>query len=187
MKKMMLFLICIQCLFSCSVSSPKDMDSLCQDFCKLNKGQKFRLLFETSTANSRFKNGIPTEIGVYCKEVQGSFMTIPLTFKELKSRNLYGSSHFYECKNNSLEDSLFFTKYISDFNNEDSQIKVPPYYQYEKPKTHGNPHLGKFIEFTLDEKCSVYYLEDANSLTPYWKDKFSKLQKVDNEWYYECK
>ncbi len=50
-----------------------------------------------------------------------------------------------------------------------------------------NPHLGKFIEFTLDEKCKVYYLEDATTLTPYWKDKFSKLRKVDEKWYYECK
>ncbi len=50
-----------------------------------------------------------------------------------------------------------------------------------------NPHLGKFIEFTLDEKCNVYYLENSSTLTPYWKDKFSKLQKVDEKWYYECK
>jgi hypothetical protein len=50
-----------------------------------------------------------------------------------------------------------------------------------------NPNRGKFIEFTLDEKCKVYYLEDATTLTPYWKDKFSKLQKVDEKWYYECK
>lgn len=50
-----------------------------------------------------------------------------------------------------------------------------------------NPNLGKFIEFTLDEKCKVYYLEDSSTLTSYWKDKFSKLQKVDNKWYYECK
>lgn len=49
-----------------------------------------------------------------------------------------------------------------------------------------NPHLGKFIEFTLDAKCKVYYLEDITTLTPYWKNKFSKLQKVDDKWYYEC-
>jgi hypothetical protein len=49
-----------------------------------------------------------------------------------------------------------------------------------------NPYLGKFIEFTLDEKCKVYYLEDASTLKPYWKNKFSRLKKVDNKWFYEC-
>ncbi|WP_025762931.1 hypothetical protein [Dyadobacter tibetensis] len=49
------------------------------------------------------------------------------------------------------------------------------------------PKLGRFIEFTLDERCKVYYLEDSSTLTPYWKDKFSKLQKVDDKWFYECK
>jgi hypothetical protein len=50
-----------------------------------------------------------------------------------------------------------------------------------------NPKMGKFIEFTLSNKCNVYYLADVSTLNPYWKDKFSKLKKVDKNWYYECK
>jgi hypothetical protein len=49
-----------------------------------------------------------------------------------------------------------------------------------------NPNRGRFIEFILDKKCSVYYLEDATSLTFYWKDKFKNLKKVDSKWYYNC-
>lgn len=49
------------------------------------------------------------------------------------------------------------------------------------------PNMGKFIEFTLHGGSKVYYLEDENTLNPYWKDKFSKLKKVDEFWYYECR
>jgi hypothetical protein len=50
-----------------------------------------------------------------------------------------------------------------------------------------NPNLGKFIEFTLDEKCKVYSLENISNLNTYWKEKFSTLKKVDDKWFYECK
>ena len=186
MKNIMILLTFIQCAYSCSMNKNKGIDdSLCKDFCKLNKEQKFNILFETSTANSRFKNGSPTEIGVYCKDVNGFFITIPLKLEELKGRKLYESSLFYECKNKGHEDTLIFKKFISDFNEEYNRIKVPLNYLYSKPKIEGNPHLGKFIEFTLNDKCKVYYLDDAQSLTPYWKDKFKKLHQVDKKWYYE--
>jgi len=50
-----------------------------------------------------------------------------------------------------------------------------------------NPNLGRFITFTLNAKCTVYYLEDSTTLKPYWKDKFRTLKKVDDKWFYECK
>lgn len=50
-----------------------------------------------------------------------------------------------------------------------------------------NPNLGRFIKFTLNPSCTVYYLEDSTTLTTYWKEHFSRIKKVDNKWYYECK
>jgi hypothetical protein len=48
------------------------------------------------------------------------------------------------------------------------------------------PNRGRFIEFTLSPNCKVYYLEDSKTLTPYWKEHFNNITKVDEKWFYEC-
>ena len=98
-----------------------------------------------------------------------------------------GSEYFYKCKNKGKMDIEFYRSFIKKFKSEYGSINVPNYYKHTNVLVQGNPNLGRFIEFTLDEKCSVFYLEDAATLSPYWKDKFSRLQKVDEKWYYECK
>jgi len=49
------------------------------------------------------------------------------------------------------------------------------------------PNTGRFIRFTLSPDCVVYYLEDVSTLTPYWKDFFSKIEKSEERWFYDCK
>lgn len=48
------------------------------------------------------------------------------------------------------------------------------------------PASGRFIRFTLAPGCTVYYLEDSSTLTPYWKEHFGKISKVDDKWFYDC-
>ncbi len=183
MKIIITFLIVF--LQGCSSKQEYDSQKLCRDFCTLNKGKKFSILFEIST-DERFSKNKPKYIAVYCADVKGFYINIPLKIDEFKNKKLYGSEYFYKCKNSGKEDVGVYQAYINKFNSEYESINVPQYHVYNNVLVNGYPHLGRFIEFTLDEQCKVYYLEDSTSLTTYWKDKFSRFKKVDDKWFYEC-
>lgn len=180
-----IILLALNALLACSSSNKYDSEKLCRDFCELNKNNKFSLLFEVSTGN-RFTLGKPTYIAVYCPYVKGFYINIPLKVEELSVRRLYKSEYFYRCKNGGKKDIGFYKGYIKNFDREYEAIKIPDYCNNKRVLVEGNPRLGRFIEFTLNDKCTVYYLEDVETLTPYWKDKFDKLKKIDKKWYCGC-
>ena len=47
------------------------------------------------------------------------------------------------------------------------------------------PSSGKFIEFTINKKFKVYYLEDSKTLNKYWRSYFLKLNKIKDKWFFE--
>ena len=176
----------ILCLLACSDEGRSyKNEELCRDFCNLNQKKNFDILFDVSTINSRFRDGIPVEIAVYCPKVDGYFITIPIKSEDINIRKLYGSDKFYECKNSGTEDSKFLKKYINDFKIEYESIIVPAYYRYEKPKIDVLPNLGRYISFILTPTCTVYYIENLQELSPLLIEKIGKSQRFDDNWYYE--
>ena len=113
-------------------------------------------------------------------------LTIPSFeyFDDLYSRDssIYSKSFDRFCKSNKVKE-----KSCLDFVKEHAKKIDEAYRELGAINVKSLFKNGRFIEFALDEKCSVFYLEDAATLSSYWKDKFSKLQKVDEKWYYECK
>ncbi|MDZ7935820.1 MAG: hypothetical protein U5M51_12835 [Emticicia sp.] len=185
MKKMLLLIIVF--LGGCSPKQTQDYQKLCIDFCTLNRENKFSVLFEVTTTESRYHENKVLDLGIFCPYVKGSYMTIQTDESAFINKKTAGSDNFYKCKNGGNEDIKFYRTYINRFKNEYESIKIPQYYYHNVLWVDGNPNLGKFIEFALTEKCKVYYLEDLSTLKPYWKEKFSKFKKVDDKWFYECK
>jgi hypothetical protein len=73
-------------------------------------------------------------------------------------------------------------KFIKEYKN----IDVPSYYKFKKPKIEGNPKIGNFITFQLNETSTVYFLKDSVGLSPYWLNKFSTTKRYNKNWYFDC-
>ena len=47
------------------------------------------------------------------------------------------------------------------------------------------PKSGRFITFTINKKFKVHYLDNYQTLSKYWQNYFTKLNKVSPKWFYE--
>lgn len=198
MKKLVLALCILH--FSCS-SEKVNNENLCLDFIKLNKTLKFRYLFEISTLDTRLSSTydektkqnrlVFNEIAVFCEDdkFETNYFIVPTNKSNFLETNkkYINKKLFYDCKNKGVDDIEFYDFYIKNVLNEIRSISTPKYYNNDSPIVDSNPKSGNFIEFILNDNASVFYLNDESALTPYWKDKFAKIKKVDGKWYYECK
>ena len=191
------------------VSSCNNMDSdnthLCKEFYKLNEGKIFDRLFDVSIGNGRVTSIYDPKsnkydlyfktIGVFNSDTK-EYINLPVFDKKA---TLSGMDSAFKCCNQKTKDFLsnklqvnsesdLFNAYVGYVN-----LVLKQYYEIETPDGYssnniiidGNPILGEFITFKLNEKCKCYYLESPHSLNQYWSDYFKKLNKLDSKWYYE--
>lgn len=185
MKKNCLIILNLCVVIFASCQYRRDSKDLCVDFCKLNKGSSFKILFETSTSESRFKDNTPLEIGVNCPKIKGGTITISIK-KELETKKTFGSEYFFDCKNNGIEDSVFLQNYINTFLSEYRNINLPSSFPFRNIRTDSNPKQGRFIAFILSSESTVYYVEDYKQVSSYWRSQFDGMEKFDENWYYKC-
>jgi hypothetical protein len=196
MKKSIIVVLSFLC--SCTPQK-KDYEQMSIDFIKANKGreQYFDILYETSNVDSRIydRDNVSdpvrfASIFVYCDccgYKKGDRINLPTQIKEVYSKNqFYGSENFYECKNGGKEDSTFFKSYINKFYKSYQSIQLPKYFGKTGYFFRGD-FSNRFIDFRIDEHFSVLYIEDLKTLDKdkHWKDYFSHLKKVDDNWFYE--
>ena len=195
---MRIYLIaCLIICLSCKTKKISD-EKLCKDFIYLNKNKKFKVLFEISTINSRTSSVfqaktnqnkiIFNDLALFCDNdsVIGKFITIPLKTNQFvnKQSAFYKKELFFSCKNNGVVDLNFYKQYVLDFETEINSVTTPAYHNNSNVMIDSHPNLGHFIEFILNEKSKVYYLEDENSLNDNWKIQFKKFKNIDKNWYY---
>ena len=83
------------------------------------------------------------------------------------------------------ESFLFYVEYVNMLYEKYDNIKTPQLLSYRNVVVEGIPSSGKFNRFTLNDNCKVYYLADHTSLAEYWQNHFDKINKLDENWYYE--
>jgi hypothetical protein len=79
---------------------------------------------------------------------------------------------------------VLYNKYIDSLLLMYSTIKTPVFHNNKNVRIIGNPSLGNFIEFELNNKVSCFYLKDRSGLTTYWAAFFNRGRKLDEHWYY---
>ena len=184
MKITISFLVFI--LLACSSPNVQDSEKLCKDFCSLNKDKRdLSVLFNV---NIEARNERNKEFHYYYSHILicGDTLIVPSFeffdhfYKE--DSTIYNKNFVKLCKCNGVEGkaSLVFSKEYAK--------KIDKIYkELAVINIKSNPNLGRFIEFKLNTNCTVYHLGDSTTLNSYWKEKFRKLKKVDNNWYYETK
>lgn len=204
---MRLFFLSMIIFISCNNMPKKDSSKLCTEFYQLNKGKSFDYLFDVTIGTSRVQSIYDENlnkydlmfktIGIYDVEAMG-YVTVPI-FNSRVSESEFDST--FQNFNQQTKDLLsvklgfgsqkkLFTSYIDFIDRTLEQyykIETPKWYSGKNVIVEGNPTLGKFITFTLNDKCNCYYLKDPNSLSQYWFEYFKKLNKLDSNWFYEAK
>lgn len=196
---MCLFLI----LLSCSGDHTSN-DNLPFDFYKLNKDKNFDELFNVIISTRSMKatlNPKPLSASYYKISYFDSLINDYILFPIVKypfnksaitfsfERCDEKCKEFLRRKYNLNTNNEILSKYIELIGriiNEYHQIGVPEYYAYKAVfQVSGNPKLGSFIQFKLNEKTICFYLKNNPTIKhKYWKEMFSSIKKIDDNWYY---
>jgi len=186
--------------------SQKEMDpkELCEEFYQLNKDRSFDGLFDVSIGSGRVLSVYDKSANQYdlafkaisvFDTIQKNYVNL-LVFKREASLSEKdsvfekiepGVRDFLARKFRVQSEDLFdsYVKYVDNLYMKYDVIKTPEWFNYKDVVVEGNPSLGKFITFTLNEKVKVYYLADQSSLSQYWSKHFKEISKINEEWYYE--
>lgn len=188
--------------------SDKQMDNrmLCLKFIELNKSKNFDNLYDVAIGGRRIKSifdkssnqyeYVFNSIDVYDND-SDEFLMLPffkkdatLVEKESSFKNTSQEVKSYLSKKYKVgtdpEILNAFIDFVEKIYSEYYNIETPSELGFKNVQVEGNPRLGRFITFTLNEKCKVYYLADTSTLTEYWRTYFDeKLNKIDEKWYYE--
>lgn len=74
------------------------------------------------------------------------------------------------------ENSISF---VEDF----SQIVVKEFLEMNIPQLNSQLHSGEFIEFKLNDKCSLFFKKKDAVLNDYWENAFEKMILIKPNWY----
>ena len=187
--------------------SQKQMDTnrLCKEFYQLNKGKDFDGLFDVSIGSGRVTSIYDESTNQYdlifkaiavFDTTSKSYVTLPVfkreaslsekdsVFKSIKPEVINFLIHKLSVTS---EAGLFdsYVKYVGGVYEKYYSIATPKFFSYKNIVLEGNPQVGKFVTFELTENIKIYYVADSNSLTEYWTKHFSKLNKLDSNWFYE--
>lgn len=186
-------------------SVERNSTSLCKEFYSLNNKKMFNELYNvvigkgrvSSVYNATFKQYdlIFKYIDVF-DSANSEFVTLPIldhweSISEFDSifRTFSPQEKDFLLNKfgNISQKELFisYSKYVRNILKTYYQIETPKWFSSRNVVIDGNPLLGKFITFTLSNNCKCYFLENPNTLNPYWSNYFKKLNKLDAHWYFE--
>lgn len=190
-----------------SSCSQKEMDphKLSKEFYQLNKGKDLDGLFDVSIGSGRVTSVYDESLNQYdlifntiavFDTTSKNYVTLPvfkreasLTEKDSVFRRIKPEVKDFMIHKLAVtsEAGLFdsYVEYVGMVYEKYYNIATPKFFGYKNIVLGGNPRIGKFITFELTEKVKVYYMADPNSLTEYWTKHFSKLNKLDDNWFYE--
>lgn len=202
----LLLLISGFCIVLSNCSENKiDSRKLCLEFIELNKHNDFDGLYNISIEDIRLESIYNKKskqyeymfnaVDIYDFKTE-EFFILPLfrknstiiekkeTYKKVSNKAKQYLSETYSI---SAESDIFdsFNNYVEIFYTNYDSIITPNWFGFKNVVFEGNPRLGKFITFILNEECKIYYLADANSLSEYWQKHFNRIKKYNDEWYYE--
>lgn len=193
-------------MFSSCEQKQFDNVALCKEFYELNKGKDFEGLFDIAMGGRRGESIFDEssrqyffvfyQIDIYDTKSE-KFNVLPI-FKrgassiEQDSAFIQVSSEAINILSRKHGDTLSrrelllpYVEYINMLYEKYDNIKTPQLHSSRNVVVEGIPSSGKFIRFTLNDNCKVYYLADRSSLTKYWQKHFDKINKLDENWYYE--
>lgn len=200
----MLALGFVMFLLGCS-QKQMDTNKLCKEFYQLNKGKDFDGLFDVSIGSGRVSSVFDESTNQYdlifksiavFDTTSKDYIILPVFKREgtLAEKDSVFKSIKPEVKNFLMrklsvthEAGLFdsYVEYVDKVYEKYYSITTPKFFSYKNIVLEGNPRVGKFVTFELTEKIKIYYVADSNSLTQYWIKHFSKLNKLDSNWFYE--
>jgi hypothetical protein len=179
---------------------------LCYQFYKINKPHEFRDLYDLNIGarfNSEYDK-IANQYDIsfnYIEEYDlqtRQYITIPVFKRGVKDS--IKKIAFKKCNNDlkkylslkfksSSESDLFlsYVNYVETVLMQYYRIKTPPFYNNKSVPIEGNPSLGRFITFKLNDKTRCFYLKDRIGLSAYWVSFFNNSKKFSDNWYYEIR
>ncbi len=204
LRKTVLLLILFGLLSSCSQNGAHD-ERLCMRFVELNRGKEFDGLYNVAKGGRRetviYHDSINkyeyvlNAIDVYDNK-SDKYLLLPLfkrdatkaemesTYKTVsRETKLFLSEKYNLSSETRLLES--YIEYIKMIYSELDNIEVPEDCSYINVLVEGHPRTGKFITFYLSNKCKIYYVANDKSLNKYWEKYFKRINKIDDNWYYE--
>ena len=156
-----------------------------EDFISNAKNKNLSILFNTVIQARNESEGAfhYTYVQVFEKNGKDTFNLPSLEFYDeiVHPNSLYKIDEIYDfAKSKGIDKKLAFN-YSKQFTKQVDDL----YKKLRVINIVSLPSSGRFIEFTVNKKIKVYYLEDYQTLSKYWQDYFIKLKKVNPKWFYE--
>lgn len=191
-----------------SECSQKEMSGseLCDEFYRLNKDRKWEELFDVSIGSGRITNVYDRSKNKYdlvfntiavFDTASKEYFILPVFKKnasDIQKDSAFNqitaeSKNLLSRKLGTVPEKLFvsYVHYINAIYDKYYSIETPDSYGSKNVVLQGNPSLGKFIKFTLNDAVSVYYVADASTLNQYWLERFNTLRKLSEseDWFCE--
>ncbi len=201
----------VACGFMVFLSSctSKEIDPyvLCREFYQLNKNKNFTGLFDVTIGVRRVGQVFSDSLNQYelvfntievFDPITQNHKTLPvfkrgtsLAEKDSIFRRIQPDTKNFLMTRLEVSSEVFlfdsYVTFVDTIYKNYYNVVTPKSYSLKNVVLEGHPSGGKFISFPLMEGVDIYYLEDPNSLTEYWKTYFGKLDKFDDYWFYEIK
>lgn len=179
-------------------------NKLCDEFYQLNKSRDFEGLFDVNIGSGRVMNVYDESANRYdlifntiavFDTVSNEYFILPVFKKgasQVQKDSAFNkvpseSRSFLIRKLGTTSEELFdnYVLYVNKVYDKYYSIKAPKSYSGKNVPLQGNPSLGKFIKFTLNDKVNIYYVADASTLNDYWSKRFNSVHRLDEDWFCE--
>lgn len=206
MRILKIALYLILCIVLSGCDKKPGSDQLAREFYELNKSRRFDALYNVMLDNrwdSYFDEKLNQHVllfdHVFVFDADSSkYLRLPLfrigasPDEKINSFNQCGKSvKAYLNKvlhvRTAGELASEYVKYVDSIRLQYDAIKTPRFHNNANVRIVGDPSLGKFIRFELNDKVSCFYLGERKGLTSYWDDFFSAGRMYDEHWYYSIK
>jgi hypothetical protein len=204
LKSSIMCVLFIVMLIGCS-QNQIDQKELCKEFYQLNQNKDFEEFFDLAIGCKRIRSVYDKSSNAYDMVFNDicifdadsdEYITVPVFDREASQSekdSVFRSSsnevvnfftrRFDQANMDTL--SKMYVNYIDLIYDKYYALELPDNLGFKNIVLEGNPRVGKFITFTLNQRCKVYYLADPKSLTDYWRKYLDQLEQLDENWYYE--